>query len=67
MSGKLLSALMLVSYSSMDKPPRAGVAEQDKYHSLGCPQRLSLLEPALRNVDISYKNAPLVLKGPEQS
>lgn len=67
MSGKLLSALMPALCRSRDKSPRIGVIQQDKHHSLGCPQRLCPLKPALRNADISYKNVPLVLKGPAQS
>lgn len=67
MSGKLLSAPMPALCRSRDKPPRIGDIQQEKHHSLGCPQRLCPLKPALRNADISYKNVPLVLKGPAQS
>lgn len=61
------SALTPALCGSRDKLPRVGVIHQDKYHSLGYSQRLSPLKPALRNTRTSYKNVPLVLKGPALS
>ena len=61
MSGELLSALMPALCRGRDKSPRVGVPQQNKYHSLDYPQRLSPLKPAPRNAFLT-KMFPWCLK-----